>query len=460
MRRTPAPVRRPRPAARAEGREQELAINGGPKAVPGFEGRESPKIGLAEFLSLAELWGYSWSARDKIKRVLEKETARPSPHLARYYNPRPSRVAKLEAYARRLFGVKYALAVNSGTSALNAAYVACGIGPGDEVIVPAYTFFATAAAVVTARAIPVIAEIDDSLTIDPEDVERKITPRTKAIVPVHMVGNCAHMDPIMEIARKHKLLVIEDNAQSCGGRYHGEFLGTIGDMGCFSLSSYKITGAGEAGLVLTNDEWLYIRATSQHDTAACWRPDRYAKERRPGELFCGQNYRMSEMEGATNLVQLRRTAAQAKRYNANMRRIAAALEPFRETRLRPSNDPLGDVGYTLVLLAKDRPRADQLADALRAEGVPAGARGTKAARDWHIYQYWEQILERKTPTPEGCPFTCPYYQGPLPPYSAEMCERSAELVDRAVFVSVNQWWTARDCVNVAAAINKVCRTYG
>jgi 8-amino-3,8-dideoxy-alpha-D-manno-octulosonate transaminase len=366
----------------------------------------------------------------------------------------------MEEYATKLFGAKYALAVNSGTSALMSAYVACGIGPGDEVIVPAYTFYATAAAVVAAKALPVIAEIDDSLTIDPDDVERKITPRTKAIAPVHMVGNCANMDRLMAIAHRHKLLVIEDNAQACGGRYKGRFLGSIGDMGCFSLSSYKITGAGEGGLVLTNNEWLYIRAQSQHDTAACWRPDRFAKERRPGELFCGQNYRMSEMEGTVNLVQLRKTAAQAKRYNANMRRIVAGLDRFRDTRLRRSNDPAGDVGNQLILLAKDAPAATTVAEALAAEGVPCGARGTKVARDWHIYKFWEQILERKSATREGCPFTCPYRRAPLPAYSPDMCARSLDLLDRAVFIAVSQWWAARDCRNVATAINKVCGILG
>ena len=437
-----------------------LAINGGKKAITKWKARGEPKVGVDEFLALAGVWGYSRSARDEIRKIVEKEADNPTPQLTRYYNPRPSQVAKLEAYARTLFGVNYALAVNSGTSALNAAYVGAGIGPGDEVIVPAYTFFATAAAVVTAKAIPVIAEVDDSLTINPADVEKKITPRTRAIVPVHMVGNCSDMDAIMKLARRHKLLVIEDNAQSCGGSYKGRLLGTIGDMGCFSLSSYKITGAGEAGLVLTNDEWLYIRATNQHDTAACWRPDRYAKERRPGELFCGQNYRLSEMEGAANLVQLRKTKAQAKRYNTNMRRIAAGLNTFRDTRLRRSNDPLGDVGYTIVLFAKDRPTADRIVAAMQAEGLSAGARGTKSARDWHIYRYWEHILEQKTATPEGCPFTCPYYEGPLPAYSEDMCPNSLDLLDRAVYIHVNQWWTAGDCRQVASAINKVCGVYG
>jgi 8-amino-3,8-dideoxy-alpha-D-manno-octulosonate transaminase len=355
--------------------------------------------------------------------------------------------------------VRYALAVNSGTSALNASYVACGIGPGDEVIVPGYTFFATAAEVVAARAIPVIAEVDDSLTIDPKDVEKKITPQTKAIVPVHMVGNCSNMDAIMEIAKKHKLFVIEDNAQACGGKYKGKFLGTIGDLGCFSLSTYKITGGGEGGMVLTNDEWLYTRAQSQHDTAACWRPDRYAKERRPGELFCGQNYRMSELEGSVILVQLKKMSAQAKRFNTNMRRVLSAIKKYDKVVSRRSNDIYGDVGYSLIFLAKDKELAEKLAEALQAEGVKAGARGTKAARDWHIYSYWEHILERKTPTPEGCPFTCPYYKGKLPDYSPDMCPNTVDLVDRALYISIDQWWTAEDCKMVAEAINKVFSVY-
>jgi dTDP-4-amino-4,6-dideoxygalactose transaminase len=443
--------------------EKELAVNGGEKAIEGFEAQQGGrglKVGLDEFIALADVWGYSQAAQEKIRGILVDEDAHVNPQLARYYNPRPSRTAALEAYARQVFGVNYALGVNSGTSALMAAYVACGIGPGTEVIVPGYTFYATAAAVVAAKAIPVIAEIDDSYTLDPEDVERKITPRTKAIVPVHMAGVCANMDAIMDIARRHDLIVIEDNAQSCGGKYKGRYLGTIGNMGCFSLSSYKVVGAGEAGLVLTNDEWLYTRAQSQHDTAACWRPDRYAKERRPGELFCGENYRMSEMEGAVNLVQLGQMEAQAQRYNTAMRSVLAGLEQFPRTKPRRSNDPAGDLGYVIILVAENREAAGKLAEALKAEGVPAGARGTRSSRDWHIYSYWEQILEQKTATPEGCPFTCPYYDGPLPDYSPDMCPRAADLFDRAVYISVNQWWTEKDCHSVAAAINKVCRVYG
>lgn len=439
--------------------EKDLAVHGGPKALEGFEGEARPKIDSREFLALAELWGFKKKTLDSMKKLFERDPG-VSPHLTRYYNPRPSRVAKLEEYVRKLFGVKYALAVNSGTSALNAAYIAAGIGPGDEVIVPSYTFFASVAAVLTAKAIPVIAEIDDSLTLDPVDVEKKITPRTKAIIPVHMAGNASDMGRLLKIARKHNLIVIEDTAQACGGSYKGKRLGTLGHLGCFSISSYKITGAGEAGLVLTDDEWLYTRAQNQHDTAACWRPDRYATERRPGELFAGQNYRLSELEGAVNLVQLKKTAAQAKRYNRNMRRILGRLDPFPETRPRRSNDPEGDVGYRLALTASSPKRAVKLIEALRAEGVPASGRGDKVSRDWHIYPYWEHVMEQKTATSEGCPFTCPYYKGSLPDYSPDMCPNTLDYLSRSVGISVNQWWTARDCRNVAEAINKVCSVLG
>jgi len=441
----------------------DLAINGGPKAVESYDAQESRfgmLVGNDEFMALADLWGYSDEAKAQIRAIIEKEEHHVKSQLTRYYNPQPSRVAQFEAMVREMFGVKYALGVNSGTSALMAAYVAAGIGPGMEVIVPAYTFFATVSAVVACKAIPVIAEVDDSMTIDPEDVARKITPHTKAIVPVHMVGNASNMDAIMALAREHNLMVIEDNAQACGGKYKGRYLGTIGHLGCFSISTYKVVGAGEGGMVLTNDEFLYIRATSQHDTAACWRPDRYAKERMPGELFCGENYRMSELEGAVLIPQFEKMQRELWRYNANLRRVVEHLDRFPKTKLRRSNDPEGDVGYNLMLFAESKQAAEAIAAALNAEGVAAGARGTRSSRDWHIYRYWEQVLEKKTPTPEGCPFTCPYYKGTLPAYSEDMCPRSMDLFDRAVHIFVNQFWSESDCLKVAQAINKVCSVLG
>lgn len=432
--------------------KEELAINGGPQAAAAFEGAGQPKIGVEEFLELADTWGFSEETKGAIADAIAREAT--GPMLSRYYNPRPSKVAELEALACELFDVPYALAVNSGTSALNTAYVAAGIGPGCEVIVPAYTFFASVAEVVTARAIPVIADIDESLTLDPADVEAKITPRTKAIVPVHMIGTCANMDAILDIARRHNLLVIEDAAQACGGTYKGKRLGTLGDMGCFSISSYKITGGGEAGLVLCHDHHLYVRAQNNHDTGACWRPDRYAVEQEEGELFAGYNYKLSELEGAVNLAQLRKMPEQVRRWQGVKRRVLAGLQRFEGVTPQKINDP-GEVGYSLVFFAPDGPSAEKVAEALNAEGVGAGTRGSKTARDWHIYAYWEHIMERKSATPDGCPWTCEKNAGLGQNYSPDMCPRALDLLGRAVYVSVSQWWTESDCALVAGAINKV-----
>lgn len=437
---------------------EQLAMNGGPKAVPAYEGVGQPKIGVEEFMELADTWGFSEETKAAIRAAIEKESI-PSPMLSRYYNPRPSKVKALEELCQELFDVPYVLAVNSGTSALNTAYVAAGIGPGCEVIVPAYTFFATVAEVVTARAIPVIADIDESLTLDPADAERKITPRTKAIVPVHMNGTCADMDAILSLARRHHLMVIEDTAQACGASYKGRRLGTIGDLGCFSISSYKIVGGGEAGLVMTHDPFLYMRAQNNHDTGACWRPDRYATEREKGELFCGYNYKMSELEGAVCLAQMRKMPERVKRWQQAKRRVVARLRRFKGITFQQVRDPDGEVGNFFVFFAPEPKMALTLTEALRAEGIRASARGDRMARDWHIYAFWEHILERKSASPDGCPWTCEKNAPFLPEYAPDMCPRALDLLSRAVFVPIDLWWTEKDCSQVAAGINKVLGAY-
>ena len=266
---------------------EKLAVNGGPKA------KTTPNYPM--FIGGVEI------GEEEKKQVME---ALDRQYLFRYYGPEehPSKVRELELKFAEKMGAKYALAVNSCTSALITALVACGIGPGDEVIVPGYTFFASCAAVVAAKAIPVIAEVDEALTINPDDIEKKITVSTKAILVVHMRGVPCDMDRIMEIADRYNLKVIEDVAQALGGTYKGQYLGTFGDCGCYSFQYHKTITAGEGGMVITNDKRLYDRCMGYHDTAACWRPDRFAEERYEGELFCGTNYRMSELTGAVMLV--------------------------------------------------------------------------------------------------------------------------------------------------------------
>ena len=431
------------------------AIEGVPEVTP-FEGRPARKVGVEEFMELADSWGFSEETKIAIQAQIEKDEF-PAPLLSRYYNPRPSKVDALEKLVGQLLNVPYVLGVNSGSSALNTAYIAAGLGPGAEVIVPAYTFFATVAEIVTARAIPVIAEINESLTIDPEDIERKITPRTKAIAPVHMIGTNCDMDAIMDIARRHNLLVIEDTAQACGGSYKGKKLGTIGDFGCFSLSSYKIVGGGEAGLVTTKDPFLYTRAQNNHDTGACWRPDRFGPEEQEGELFCGYNFKMSELEGAVNLAQFRKMEARVSGWQRNKKRIVSQLQHFNGVTPQRVNDPDGEVGYNLVFFAPDGESAGRAAEAINAQNIFATARGGKTSRDWHIYSYWEHIMKMKSSSPDGCPWTCEKNANTLPKYAPDMCPRTNELMNRVVFLNLENWWTQSDCDQVASRINGVLR---
>lgn len=190
-------------------------------------------------------------------------------YLSRYGSeddPRFRRkVVTLEKRFAERSGAHYALAVNGGTGAIMASLVALGVGSGVEVLVPGYTFVASISAVLALGGIPVLTEIDESLTMDPRDLERKITKKTRVIMPVHMLGNPSAMDQIMAIARKHKLLVLEDCCQALGSSYHGRPIGAIGDIGAFSLNINKTITCGDGGMVITNDEKLYERAFGYHD---------------------------------------------------------------------------------------------------------------------------------------------------------------------------------------------------
>ena len=324
---------------------QKLALQGGLRAVAAIAGRGKPKIGVAEFMSVAERFGFSPSTLRGIRAVLDKEKIGAGPYLANYYSGlKETKVQAYERKARELFGVKYAVGVSSGTGALHAAFVAAGVGPGTEVICPAVGFYATAAAVVMAKGIPVFCDVDESLGLNPRVLARLITPRTVAVAPTHVMGAVCDMGAIMKIARKHKLRVIEDCAQSCGAKFKGRYVGTIGDIGCFSISAYKIVGGGEGGLILTGDKRLWERAMGIVECGGLWRPDRFAPPRYPGELFSGTNYRMSELEAAVDVVQLGKIDATVRRFHTVKQRITRRLPSYRELVPQRSNDQGGEVG--------------------------------------------------------------------------------------------------------------------
>ena len=410
-----------------------------------------------ELKEIIDIWDLKEDVKKEIFKLLDESPSSSPAHLFRYYVPegKEDKVGRLEKEVAKKFGTKYALAVNSGTSALIASLIACGIGPGDEVIVPGYTFFASASAVVVAKSIPVIAEIDETLTIDPDDIEKKITSQTKAIIPVHMRGLPCNMDRIMEIAKKNNLKVIEDCAQADGGSYKGKYLGSFGDTGCFSFDFFKIIATGEGGMIITDDEKIYIRAQSWHDTAACWRPNRYEKERIPGELFCGENYRMSQIEGAIGLVQLRKLDSYLNSLRKNKKILLEELNGMKGLRPSPINDVEGDCATNLILLAESGEEAKGIFEKMRDKKIPAGGIYDKNIRDWHIYKYWEHIIEKKTATKEGCPYTCPYYKGTLPNYSTEMCPKTTDILSRVIAIGISPNWSEEEIRNLAKQIKEV-----
>lgn len=383
-------------------------------------------------------------------------------YLFRYYMPAglTSKVSRFEKCIADMTGCRYALATNSCTSALISSLIACGIGPGDEVIVPAYTYWSSASAVLCARAVPIVAELDDSFTLDPVDFERKITPRTKAVIPVHMRGSACDMDRIMEIARRRGLAVIEDNAQACGGTYKGKALGSFGNCGCFSFQYYKIITTGEGGMVTTDDEMTYLKAQSVHDSAACWRPDRFAPARFPGELFYGYDFRMSELEGALGLAQFRRLPSLLARMRSRKARIVAGLEGLTSMGIVPrrQNDPAGDTAVCIIFMVPTVQLCEKFVKALHAEGVDVMHAYHRDVPDWHVAHHWQHMIDQVTPTPDGYPYRDPARKGEVPDYR-DLCPKSADLLSRAVHINVPPQLTDADCDMIADAVQKVAAAY-
>jgi dTDP-4-amino-4,6-dideoxygalactose transaminase len=329
------------------------------------------------------------------------------------------------------------------------------VGPGHEVIVTGYTFFASCASIVGAKAIPVIAEVDETLTMDPADFEKKITPSTKAVVVVHMRGVPCDMDRIMAVARKHKIMVVEDVAQAAGGTYKGRHLGTFGDVGCFSFQYHKIITAGEGGMIVTNDARLYDRAMGYHDTAACWRPDRFGGERYEGELFVGQNYRMSELTGAVMRAQLGKLDRLLELMRRNQKRIAAGIAGIKGIKLRPVTDAQGDTGICLMFYLEAKDKVPKFVEALRAEGVDAAGVFNAGIPDWHIYAHWKHVIRKMTPNGIQCPWSCPYHKGEPVEYSADMNPKTLEFLGRIIHLDIPSQMTDEDCDMIAHAIRKV-----
>lgn len=377
-----------------------------------------------------------------------------SKRLFRYYGPTPgpSKVEELEQAFARLVGTQYALAVSSGTGALLCALQGLGIGPGDEVIVPGYTWFSSVSAVMAVGAVPVICEVDESLTIDVDDARRKLSPHTRAIMPVHMRGAPAAMGSVTELAREHGLLVLEDVAQAAGGRFRGRRLGGIGDAGAFSFQMSKAMTAGEGGMLTMADGELRARASMYHDSAAV--PNTGASL---AEWLPGLNLRMSELHAAVLLVQLGRLRGLVEAMRERKARIKDAVGEALAARggtFRSLHDADGDTGVALVMFMSEADVAKRMVSALAADNVPATRlynEGELLPRDYvdlHAYEAWAPLHEKRAWSREGGPWRGHPREVDYPP---DACPRTMGLLRRAVHIDVSPDLTVPQAGQIGAA---------
>jgi 8-amino-3,8-dideoxy-alpha-D-manno-octulosonate transaminase len=358
-----------------------------------------------------------------------------SHNVFRYYGvgDGPHEVVDFEREFAAHMGAKHALCVNAGSSALICGLIGAGVGPGDEVIVPAYTWNATANAVIASRALPVLAEVDDSLTLDPDDVREKLTARTKAILPVHMRGAPADMTALTALASEHGLAVIEDVCQAAGATYRGSRLGTFGDAGAFSLQFNKIITTGEGGVMITDRDDLLELAIDVHDCAG--------RARRGAGLpqFAGWNFRASEIQAAVARIQLTRLDGLLERMRANQAGLAERIGRLPGLTLRRPNDDRGDAGICLIAFAESSRLAADAVLALRAEGVGAMRVYDPAVVDLHVYPYWKPVLDAIDDA------------GQPPPD----CRRTLALLERSIHVDLSPLNDAQDMDEIAFAFEKV-----
>ena len=336
-----------------------------------------------------------------------------------------------EKELKEKFGSNHCVCVNSGTSALIAGLAALGVGPGDEVIVPAYTFIATAVAVLAVGAIPVLADIDETMTIDANDVERKISKFTKACIPVNIQGFPCNMDKLVELSKKYGFYIVEDACQADGGSYKGKRLGTIGEIGAYSFNDFKIMSAGEGGALVTNDLKLYERAILYHDCgAAFWTYDRVIEE----PLFTGANMRVSDVTGAILRVQLKRLDGILSDLRRIKKRMMSELSDVDGIKFNPSNDIEGDCATTLPFLF------DTVEEAMAFEIKIGGNRPINTGK--HVYVNWSPVLEKRG---AHCDSLNPY----LNPKNAALnmdvdkysCKKSLDILSRTVYMMLNPDWS-------------------
>jgi 8-amino-3,8-dideoxy-alpha-D-manno-octulosonate transaminase len=292
-------------------------------------------------------------------------------------------VRELEQKFAEKMGCKHAQAVTSGSAGLYVALKSLGIGQGDEVIIPAFTFIATSEAVLLTGATPVCVDIDDNYNIDCDKIEKALTEKTRCIIPVHMAGSCCDMDRIMLIAHSHDIYVVEDACQACGATYKGKLAGTIGELGVISLDFGKIITSGEGGIILTNHDVLYYNCRAIHDHGHTYdNPNRAAET----QMGIGFNFRMTELQAAVGLVQLGKLFNIIEIQKTKKNNLKEILKKH-ENRFRVEE---GDNGDSLFIKFDSKQECEETCKRLKDNGY--GTKNVPDALNWHFAGNWKNIF--------------------------------------------------------------------
>jgi 8-amino-3,8-dideoxy-alpha-D-manno-octulosonate transaminase len=385
---------------------------------------------------------------EKERRELEDVLQKRQPF--RWYGPGPNPPQKVAAFEKELatrMQTRFALAVTSGSAALTTALAALEVGPGDEVILPAWTWYSCYNAIVLAGALPVFAEMDESLNLDPADVQKKITPQTKVVMAVHLLGSPCDMTRILAVARKHRLRVLEDCAQSLGANYRGRPVGSLGDIGIYSMQIHKTITAGEGGALVTSDLLLFERATRFHDLGLLRRPHEQWVGKAALDGFPGSQFRMNEFTGGVLLAQLRKLDRIIAAVRGNARRIYEGIRDLPGLRLRHRPDPEGELGSAVFLVFSGKGARDRFLAAMKAQNVPAHPPSGSV-----LLPVQPHIEKKATIHPAWPSFQSE--RGRSIRYGEACCPRSLSILDRFAGVSLDPKFSRRDADDIVAAIRK------
>ena len=344
------------------------------------------------------------------------------------------------------FNTKYAQLTSSGTAALTTAMASLGIGAEDEVIMPAFTFVASFEAVLSVGAVPVLVDIDSSLTLDPVAVEAAITPKTKCIMPVHMCGSMADLDALKAICDKHQLILLEDACQSIGGTYKGKPLGSIGHAGTFSFDFVKTITCGEGGVVMTNDKEVYTKADAYTDHGH----DHLGVDRGADlHPFLGYNFRISELHAAVGLAQIKKLDQFLALQKKNNQILRSYLEKVPGITFRAIPDPAGDSYSFLTWFLPSQAATEKVIEALKQASLLAG-NFYWFANNWHYIRKWDHLKNV-----QSLSSLHETQQKALAALNTKSFEKSDAIMSRCISTAISLTWSESQIHEKGAAMLKV-----